>query len=153
MHSEHFEFESVVPHSDTMALLDTVANWSDDSLEAHVTLHDHSPFAEEKGVPAWVGIEYMAQAVGAFAGCHARKSQRPVQIGFLVGSRRYQTNQPYFPLGTPLSVQVTEVLQASNGLSVFECSISSPDCDIKASANLNVFQPDDPEDFLQGQEL
>ena len=44
-------------------------------------------FVEDGQVPAWVGIEYMAQAIAAWAGCRARAAGKPPQLGFLLGSR------------------------------------------------------------------
>jgi predicted hotdog family 3-hydroxylacyl-ACP dehydratase len=54
----------------------------------------------------------------------------------------------YFPIGTHLQVNVQEIVTGDQGLSVFECTLHGPG-DISASANINVFQPEDPEQFLQ----
>jgi predicted hotdog family 3-hydroxylacyl-ACP dehydratase len=133
-----YAFESVVPHTGAMVLLDQVEEWD-------------APFADEQGVPAWVGIELMAQTIAAFGGCHARRANQPVTIGFLVGSRRYSASQAYFPVGAQLQVNVKEIVTSEQGLSVFECILRGRGVhsDISASANINVFQPDDPEQFLQ----
>lgn len=151
MTNEHYSFESVVPHSGAMVLLDTITEHTETSLTAQVEITEHSMFAEGKGVPSWVGIEYMAQAIAAFAGYHARLKNESVKIGFLVGTRRYETKYPSFTFGSTLSINVTEVLRTDNGMGVFECKIYSEDHAILAKANLNVFRPDDSEDFLQGQ--
>jgi predicted hotdog family 3-hydroxylacyl-ACP dehydratase len=146
-----YEFEEVVPHAAPMALLDGIDCWDQTSLQAHITIRSDSPFFRDEGVPAWVGMEYMAQAVAAFAGCHAREQQQPIKIGFLVGSRRYSTSHSIFPLGAKLQICVNELLQSENGLSVFECSIRGIGdySKIDATANLNVFQPQDPEAFYR----
>jgi len=74
-----------------------------------------------------------------------------VQIGFLVGSRRYTSSHAYFPLGAQLQLNVKEIVTSEQGLSVFECTLQARDLypEISASANINVFQPKDPELFLQ----
>lgn len=146
-----YSFESVVPHTGTMVLLDQIDHWDDEQLQASVTVRVDAPFVDAKGLPAWVGIELMAQTIAALAGCRARRTGRPVKIGFLVGSRRYSCSQAYFPIGAQLQINVKEIVTGDQGLSVFECTLQACDghTDISASANINVFQPDDPEQFLQ----
>ncbi len=150
-----YTFESVVPHTGTMVLLDQVDHWDDEQLQASVTIRADAPFVDALGMPAWVGIELMAQTIAAFGGCRARRADQPVKIGFLVGSRRYSVSQPYFPVGAQLQVKVKEIVSGEQGLSVFECSLQgrlqgmAEQSAISASANINVFQPADPEQFLQ----
>jgi predicted hotdog family 3-hydroxylacyl-ACP dehydratase len=131
-----------------MVLLDQIEYWDETGLQASVTIRADAPFADVSGVPAWVGIELMAQTIAAFGGCRARRAGQPVKIGFLVGSRRYSVSHTYFPIGTHLQVNVQEIVTGDQGLSVFECTLHGPG-DISASANINVFQPEDPEQFLQ----
>lgn len=148
-----FHIDDVVPHAGTMSLLDRVIDFDDDSLKAEVTLGPQTLFADERGVPAWVGIEYMAQAIAAYAGVQRRLKDLEVVVGFLVGSRRYESSHAYFPLGSALVIEVEREFQADNGLGVFACSIrgEGPDGEaISATAALNVFQPDDVEEFLAG---
>jgi len=150
-----YSFESVVPHTGSMVLLDHIDFWNDQELQASVTVRADAPFADEQGIPAYVGMELMAQTIGAFGGCRARHAGKPVKIGFLVGSRRYTCSHSYFPVGASLQVHVKEVIRGDNGLCVFECTLCGLGeyADITASANINVFQPDDPERFLQGANL
>lgn len=139
----------LVPHDAPMSLLDRVYTVSEAGLVAGLTVRADSPFCEAGGVPALVAIEYMAQAVAAYAGHRALSAGRPVELGFLVGSRRYQASSAFFPVGTPLWVCVKPLVQGDNGLSVFDCRVLTEG--IEVSANLNVFQPEDPAAFLAGQ--
>lgn len=150
-----YTFESVVPHTGTMVLLDHIDHWDEHELQASVIVRADAPFADERGIPAWVGIELMAQSIGAFGGCRARHGGKPVKIGFLVGSRRYTCTHSYFPVDAQLQVGVKEIIHADNGLCVFECHLHGlgAHSDIQATANINVFQPEDPEKFLQGESL
>ncbi len=147
-----YTFESVVPHTGDMVLLDQIDHGDDQALQASVTIRPDAPFVDERGMPGWVGIEMMAQTIGAFGGCRARRNGQQVKIGFLVGSRKYQCSHSYFPIGARLEVSVREVIFGENGLCVFECTLqgTGEHADIAASANINVFQPEDPEQFLQG---
>ena len=145
---KNFRILDVVPHQTPMSLLDTVESYSDKTLVSSVTIKEDSLFFEELGVPTWVGLEYMGQSIAAFGGVEARNEGRPVKIGFLVSSRRYESPQSHFKLGSKLIVFVEKVINNPYGLSVFNCSITWSDFVIQA--NLNVFLPDKVEEFLEG---
>src|SRR2546426_3960121 len=88
------EIRSLVPHSGPMVLLDRVVSVDEESLCAEVLIRADSMFCAAGGVGAWVGLEYMAQAIAAYAGYGARLRGAPVKIGFLLGSRRYECRRP-----------------------------------------------------------
>ena len=103
------------------------------------------------GVPAWVGIEYMAQTVALYAGICAKQAGTDIRMGFLLGTRRYQAATDYFRLGSLLQTTVHEVWQDGN-MAVFDCQICCNEGGRQlAEAHLNVFQPEDPIAFLQEQ--
>ncbi len=104
----------------------------------------------QDAVDGWVGIEYMAQTVAAWAGWRARLRGAEPQIGFLLGSRRYECSRPRFGLGETYRVDVHRQFQADNGLGQFDCSIQF-DGQTVASATLTVFEPANAEEFLMGQ--
>ena len=145
---KNFKILDVVPHQTPMLLLDTLESYSDNTLVSRLTIKEDSLFYEELGVPTWVGLEYMGQSIAAFGGVEARNEGRPVKIGFLVSSRRYESPQSHFKLGSKLIVFVEKVINNPSGLSVFNCSITWSDFIIQA--NLNVFLPDKVEEFLEG---
>ncbi len=62
------DIRSLVPHAGPMVLLDRVISVDEDSLLAEVRIRSDSLFCNIDGVGAWVGIEYMAQAIGAWRG-------------------------------------------------------------------------------------
>jgi predicted hotdog family 3-hydroxylacyl-ACP dehydratase len=130
-----------------MSLLDSIESYSEDGLIASVTIREDSQFITARGVPAWVGIEYMGQAIAAFAGARARDNSEPVKIGFLVSSRRYKSSVSFFEIGDQLQVDVSQVTDNAIGLQVFKCRISADN--IEVTANLNVYLPDDVEAFLK----
>jgi predicted hotdog family 3-hydroxylacyl-ACP dehydratase len=106
-------------------------------------------FCSGGGVGAWVGIEYMAQAIGAWAGYNARLRGEPVKLGFLLGTRRYECRRAIFLLGSVLRVHVQRLFQNENGLGSFECAIDNQEGRV-ATATVTVFQPTNVDDFLQG---
>lgn len=139
----------VVPHGPPMCLLDDVIQFDEQSLEAKVTIHPDSMFCEESGVPAWVGIEYMGQAIAAWAGVQAREQGNPVKIGFLVSCRKYDSPLSHFSVGSELRVSIQQVTEDTTGLQVFSCKIQGDEFEIEA--NLNVFLPEDATAFLYGE--
>jgi predicted hotdog family 3-hydroxylacyl-ACP dehydratase len=147
------DVRALVPHSGQMVLLERVVSADDDNLCAEVRIHAGSVLADSHGVGSWVGIEYMAQAIAAHAGWLSRRRGDAVKVGFLLGSRRYDTSVPYFALGSVLRVHVHRVLQAENGLGAFDCRIVSADADTDAAplatATVTVFQPHNVNQFLQ----
>jgi predicted hotdog family 3-hydroxylacyl-ACP dehydratase len=143
------DIRSLVPHAGSMVLLDRVLSVDEDSLLAEVRIRSDSLFCNTDGVGAWVGIEYMAQAIGAWAGYTAQLRGEPVKLGFVLGTRRYDCNRPIFILGSVLRVHVHCVFQDENGLGSFECSIDNEEGRV-AIATVTVFQPPNIKDYLQG---
>jgi len=143
------DIRSLVPHAGPMVLLDRVISADEDSLLAEVRIRSDSLFCNTDGVGAWVGIEYMAQAIGAWAGYTAQLRGESVKLGFVLGTRRYDCSRPIFILGSLLRVHVLRVFQDENGLGSFECSIDSEEGRV-ATAIITVFQPPNIDDYLQG---
>ena len=130
----------LLPHDPPMVLLDRVVSCDDTTLVAEVTIRPDSIFCDESGVPAWVGIEYMAQAVAAHAGAMARLRGDPPSIGYLLGTRSYQCSMAVYPIGETLTVHI-EALFVEMSLGAFSCRIEANET--VASATINVYQPDD----------
>jgi predicted hotdog family 3-hydroxylacyl-ACP dehydratase len=144
------DIHSLVPHSGAMSLLGRLLAADDETLCAEVTIGPETLFCDGREVGAWVGVEYMAQAVAAHAGYCAHLRGEPVKVGFLLGSRRYQCSVPGFVVGTVLKVHVQRALQGENGLGAFECRIEDGlTREPLASATVTVFQPENVEEFLQ----
>jgi len=143
------DIRSLVPHGGPMVLLDRVISVDEDSLLAEVRIRSDSLFCNVDGVGAWVGIEYMAQAIGAWAGYTAQLRGEAVKLGFLLGTRRYECSRPIFVLGSVLRVHIQRVFQDENGLGSFECYIDDEEGRI-ATASVSVFQPPNVDDFLPG---
>ncbi len=144
------DIRTLVPHSGQMVLLDRVVSADADNLCAEVRIHAGSMLAGEAGVGAWVGIEYMAQAIAAHAGWLALERGDAVKVGFLLGSRKYEAKLSHFAPGSVLHVHAHRVLQAENGLGAFECRIDIVDGEAAAAtATVTVFQPDNVNQFLK----
>jgi predicted hotdog family 3-hydroxylacyl-ACP dehydratase len=114
----------LLPHTGTAVLLDEVIACTDTSLSAGVTIGPASAFYQDDGVPAHVGIEYMAQACGAFSGVRARRAGEPPRVGFILGTRRYQATRAWFANGERLVV-TSDLVYRDEEVGVFDCSIRS----------------------------
>jgi predicted hotdog family 3-hydroxylacyl-ACP dehydratase len=147
--TESLDIRRFLPHSGAMVLLDRLLEAGTEELLAEVTIRQDSLFCDGQGVPAWVGVEYMAQAIAAYAGYAAQLRGEAVKIGFLLGTRRYEAGCPGFAVGSVLQVHVQRLLQADNGIGSFECRIHAAGQQL-ASATITVFQPADAAVFLEG---
>ncbi|MDP5009158.1 MAG: 3-hydroxylacyl-ACP dehydratase, partial [Glaciimonas sp.] len=114
-----------IPHSGSMVLLDRILSVDAENLCAEVVIRSDSLFCDAAlGVGSWVGVEYMAQAIAAYAGYGAALRGDAVKVGFLLGTRRYDAHCPYFAVGAVLHVAVERILQTENGVGSFECCIT-----------------------------
>lgn len=73
---ELYDIARVVPHRGTMRMVDRLVDWDEDTVVVELRVPDEGPFSHAEGVPAWVGIEYMAQTIAAWAGRRARNTSR-----------------------------------------------------------------------------
>jgi len=136
-------------HRPPMVLLDRIIEAAESRIVCEVALQVDSPFCDGGAVPGWVGIEYMAQAIGVLAGWRSLAKQLPVKIGFLVGTRNYQIHVPQFRVGDVLRITAEEEASVDGGLISMNCSLRNIAGTLLAEASLLVFQPDDLEAYLQ----
>jgi predicted hotdog family 3-hydroxylacyl-ACP dehydratase len=131
-----------------MVLLDRVIEADGSHIVCEVAIRVDSQFCNGATVPGWVGIEYMAQTIGVLTGWQALAKQSPVRIGFLVGTRHYQSHVSEFHVGDVLRITADEELIADNGLALMRCKLHSATGALLAEASLLVFQPDDLDAYL-----
>lgn len=138
----------VVPHAGEMILLDSIEMFEAERITCVRTIQPNGMFMDTDGsLPSWVGVELMAQAIAAWAGCRARAEQRPVQLGFLLGTRHYACNVDAFPAGVHLRIEAEHAFHDEQGMGVFHCRIEGPG--IHAEARLNVYSPSDADAFFK----
>jgi len=138
----------LLPHAGEMILLDAVLEHGSE----HVTCSRHVPtaglFHDADGtLPAWLGVELMAQAIAAWAGYLARENGDSVRLGFLLGTRHYTCNVANFAPGSELRIEARREFHDENGMGVFACRIEAPGA--LAEARLTVFSPPDASALLQ----
>jgi predicted hotdog family 3-hydroxylacyl-ACP dehydratase len=139
MNFQDFSLADLLPHSGEMILLDRILAADEDSLTAQLTVRGDALFSQDANhVPAWVGIEYMAQTIAAYAGLMAKQQGDAIKLGFLLGTRRYHSNVSAFTVGTVLTVRVEKIIQ-DEALSMFSCHLYGEE--INVQANLSTYQP------------
>ena len=141
----------LIPHAADMILIDAVESFDDDTLHAVATVQADGLFSQADGsLPNWLALEIMAQAVAAWAGCQARAAGLPVELGFLLGTRRFTPYVDKLPAGARLAVHVARSMQdEAFGLGVFECSLSQDNGQRLAEARLNVYRPPNVAQYIQ----
>ncbi|WP_411883746.1 hypothetical protein [Polaromonas sp. YR568] len=145
--SLRLQVADLVPHRGAMSWLDRIVSVDAERVVAEADIGEGSLFLRNGQLDAWTGIEYMAQAIAAWAGHRAQREGRRVTLGFLVGTRRYDVQRQSFKPGECLRIEASCELMADNGLGMFACRILV-DGELAASANLSVFEPPEGEAFL-----
>jgi predicted hotdog family 3-hydroxylacyl-ACP dehydratase len=146
-----YRVEELVPHRGTMSLLESIDDYGADWLRASLTVRRESAFADERGVPGWVGIEYMAQAASAFGAIEQVQRGATPSIGLLIGSRYYRCMQEYMPFGSRLSVLAKIAMRDEEDFAAYECSLHSSDpggAILVADCTLKAFRPRDLDALL-----
>lgn len=141
--------EELLPHRGIMLWLQGVTAADETAIEAHAAVPAEAWYLDAHGgMPAWIGIELMAQAIAAHAGLQGRRLGKPARPGVLLGTRAYRADSPSFPAGERLLVSARLSGADESGFGAYDCSIRGPAGPL-ASATLKIFAPADFEAFLE----
>jgi predicted hotdog family 3-hydroxylacyl-ACP dehydratase len=148
--SANLTIGAVLPHVGRMLLLDELRDYGPDHLTCGVTIRADTEFCDGiNGVPAWVGIEYMAQACCAFSGIEEVCAGASPSIGLLLGSRSYKSEVEWFPLGATLQIRADLRLRDESNLVAFACSIQEGHC-LLARGDIKAYRPKDVLALIRG---
>ncbi len=140
------DLAELLPHSGRMRLLDRVVEHIPERTVCAVETAASELFAEaDGGVPAWVGLEYMAQCVAAHSGLVARALGVPRERGLLLGTKRTELFVDRFAPGARLAV-TSEHLRGERGLVWFDCRVEAEDGTLLARGRLSVYAMPEQED-------
>jgi predicted hotdog family 3-hydroxylacyl-ACP dehydratase len=140
----------LLPHGPSMMLLDRLVTYRQDFARFETDIRPDAQFHDGRdGVPAWVGVEYMAQATCAYVGIERLQAGKKVQVNLLLGTRSYECSRPVFATGATLTIDAELLFRAPDGVNAFACSIGQ-NGDAIAKAELKVYGPDDIEPYLNG---
>jgi predicted hotdog family 3-hydroxylacyl-ACP dehydratase len=132
----------LIPHREPMLLINRVIELGQNVSCAEITISkDSSFFIADKGVPSWIGVEYMGQTAALIAGYQLQQGTVAPHLGLLLGTRKYDAFVSYFCAGDVLQVRCTEVAVVGDSLANFQCEIINVrDQSRCASAKLSVFR-------------
>ncbi len=140
--------DQLLPHSGEMVLISDVTSWDNESASVVVNQDGTAVFADSEGnVPAWVGVEYMAQAVAVFAGIQSRLNNRPIRLGFLLGAQKYTAYASCFAKDVRLDIRVSRVFFEEGGIALFACNIHAGK-QLLAEAEIKAVQPDNVDELI-----
>jgi predicted hotdog family 3-hydroxylacyl-ACP dehydratase len=132
-----------------MLWLEGVSTGDETAIEAHATVPAAAWYLDAHGaMPAWIGIELMAQAVAAHVGLRGWLAGTPPKPGVLLGSRAYRASASSVPAGTRLQVSARTSYMDESGFAAYDCAIRTAERRV-AEATLKVFEPADFQAFLR----
>ena len=116
----------LLPHAGRMRLLDRVEEHDGEHTICRVLPSASTLFQDGDGrVPAWVGIEYMAQCAAAHGGLLARVHGARARPGLFVGSRRLVFRCDGFAPDVALRVRARHAAGHGRTLA-FDCAVEDP---------------------------
>lgn len=133
----------ILPHRGRAALLDHVEHHDDMETACVVEIESSAWLHRAEGdVPAWVGIEFMAQCIAAREGCIAHTEGRTLAPGFLVRARRVRFQRPAFRPGEVLRIHARRLRgRPGLGAMTYACGIRigvGSDAPVVAEAEITV---------------
>ena len=113
-----------VLHREPMLLLDRLVDVEPGYVLCEWRVLDSNNFfIPGYGVPAYIGVEYMAQSIAVYAGARARVHGLLPPLGFLLGTRHYQSTIPYFELDVTYRIACRELIRDAEGMGSYDCRI------------------------------
>lgn len=129
-----------VMHRDPLLLLDTLVECEGETTVCEWCVDPDDSFVEPgKGVPAYVGVEFMAQCVAVHAGVRARAEGFGPPLGFLLGTRHFTASLTHFEVAETYRATCRELIRDSSGMGSYECSVVHGDT-VVATARLAVLE-------------
>ena len=145
--------EELLLHRENMLLLKEVIAFSPEAVACRSVPAPGTWYADANGdMPAWIGIELMAQAIAAHVALLSHREGRPPRPGALLGTRAYQSQRTAFPGGEPLTIRAQEACRTADGLASYDCAILSKAGEQLATAALSVYEPEDFDQFISGKQ-
>jgi predicted hotdog family 3-hydroxylacyl-ACP dehydratase len=148
-----YTIAEVLPHAPPLLLLDELLAHGPEFTSCAVTIRPDTMFCDGvNGVPAWVGLEYMAQTLCTLGGIEEVSQGLKPSIGLLLGSRRYSSDVTHFRIGTRLRIVANLLLRDESDLVAFDCEIDDGDRVI-ARGDIKAYRPKDVMAVIRGERI
>jgi predicted hotdog family 3-hydroxylacyl-ACP dehydratase len=119
-----FPMTQLLPHEGRMLLIDELLERLDENITTALTIRADSVLCDGvTGVPAWVGMEYMAQTACAYSGVDQARAGEAASVSLLLGTRSYRATVPVFAIGTRIIISAQLLVRDDDNLAVFACNI------------------------------
>ncbi len=142
----------LLPHRGAMLLLASLLAADDEGTTCQALPDAAAWYADADGaMPAWIGIELMAQTIAAHVALIARLAGKPPRPGVLLGTRAYNTQVSRFPAGQALHISARLTYRDASGLGAYNCTLADGNGMTLATAAISVFQPEDFAQFMASQ--
>jgi hypothetical protein len=139
------ELVKYLPHEPPMVLIDRLVEYNENEIVVETLIKESYPFSNSAG--SWIGLEFMAQAAGVHAELIRVDNNQEVKIGFLLGTRRFESYIPEFVVGKTVLITVRKEFTADNGVSAATGYIHDLDGELLCEAVLTLFQAKNNSDF------
>lgn len=140
---------TLAPHDPPMLLVDEILESKGDLIVSKMTItKENLFFVAGRGVPSYVGFEIMAQTIAVQDGFIRASKGLGTKIGFLLGCRKYSVQRDWFLEGEELIVRAKALLSEGE-MQSFDCVLEDINGQQLAHGAINVFSPDNPEEFIR----
>lgn len=120
--------EDVLKQRGRMLFIDRIKHWNDDEAQCTVIVGKNRSFVDAyERVPAWLGLEYMCQAIAALEGIKRAQKGQMILISFVLGSRLVKSDTSFFYVGDHLLVEVENEIEIGGAFGVYACRIKLND--------------------------
>lgn len=143
----------LIPHAGPMVFLDELIATDEKRSVCSVRIDDLPLFRDANGaLPAWAGVEPMAQCIAAHGGLEALRNGEAPKVGFLLGCRRLEIQADRLSPGIAYAAAASQVWGRDQGLVSFDCEIFERKSGRRLLAGrINAYLPADLDDVLEGQ--
>ena len=142
------DVQAVIPHSNSMVLLDRLESYSSESLSASVNLEKQTIFHDARGrLPSYVGLEYVLQAASAYAGMKRYLLGLTPLIGLFLGTRNCFVSRPYLPSNGRVLVSVSSVF-SEEPIGVFDAKVTLGH-EVYLEGRIKAIQPRDEKELAR----
>jgi len=113
-----------IMHRDPLLLLDWLVECEGETTACEWLVNPNDSFVVPgEGVPAYVGVEFMAQCVAVHAGVRARAEGFGPPLGFLLGTRHFKASVASFEVAETYRATCRELIRDSSGMGSYDCSV------------------------------
>lgn len=138
-----------LPHTGDMIMIHEVLFKTEHACRCRTDVNRLVHFRRTHGrIPAWAGIEIMAQTSAAQDGILSHERGMAPRIGFLVSTRSYTCHTPYFLPGWQLITDAEREYGSDHGMIILACRIKNlQDGALLAEAKINLYVPENQSEF------